>query len=287
MNILVIGGGITGRLVQHALPEAKLFDWGSPPADGRLTRQWGANYLWKPIPGLSCREFPVITHVDGEPATAASIRRYKEKVGKGDEPQDSWWAQFQEHTTGYEFTSLPPAEIQYGMRVVEILADRRCVVWSNGVVMSYDFLVSTIPLFSLLDLLGEVGDALRRWTDGRLTYQPIYVRAMARPPDARYPPETLYVNYLSDPTLEPYRWCDRGAERHYEGLTAMGAVPNKKLVPGKIRDLPSGIRLSVMDRLNRMGIYCFGRYASWNSDELVHQTWRQIDWFAGQVREAQ
>ena len=81
MEIIVIGGGISGRLFQFYVPEAHILDWGKPPKKNKqLTRMYGANYLCEELPDIECKKFSVITHVDGQEATHDSIRRYKEKI---------------------------------------------------------------------------------------------------------------------------------------------------------------------------------------------------------------
>jgi hypothetical protein len=275
VNVIVIGGGITGRLVQFVVPEARVLDWGRP-IPSQLTRNWGTNYLWEPLEGLSCRRFAVVTEVDGQTPDADNIARYKAKIGKRVDGGD-WSRQFQHRMDGYELDALPEAVIEYETRIVEINVTDQRVVTSKGEVVTYDQLVSTIPLYSLLELLHptEVGTELSRLAEHPFRSSAIYVRVQPRPLDAPYPPDTLYVNYLSRSDVEPYRFCDRGQTRHYEGLTSMG-LPTKKLVPGKL--LPPYPHTSlVLDVLRSCyNIYCFGRYARWAPDELVHETYRDI-----------
>lgn len=282
-RILVLGGGITGRLVQYAIPESTIYDWAAPPArdNPSLTRQFGTNYLWEPIDGLKCRSFQVITHVDRLPATVGSVAAYKVKIGKARD-EHTWGKQFATDTTGWDLVETPKSTIAYNMRAVEINPKDRRVVWSNGMVMSYDVLISTIPMYSLISLLTkvpwvkEIGDL----TYGKFRNDPIYVKVTARPPDASHPQDVLYVNYISDPLVPVYRYCDRFGDRHYESLAPLqnSMVPTKKLVPGKIH--PIDCDLVVLNAMWRLGgIQCFGRYARWDPEELVHDTFRQITAF--------
>lgn len=285
MNIVVIGGGITGQLIQYVIPEAQVFDWGQQ-TDRKLTREWGANYLWEPIHGLAVSYFPVITHIDGAPATSDAIRKYKAKIGKADDCdtprkiEKLMLSQFPTRMTGYEFTEPIPATIQYNKRAVAVNIEDHIVYWADGLNTRYDLLINTIPLYAFLNLI-EPGHLLPMWTEmrnkpGSFTHDPIYVRVMSRPPDAPYPVETLYVNYLTQLGTGPYRYCDRNGERHYEGLTSMGQIANKKIVPGKIHDMPHEQSLALGVELNERDIYCMGRFGAWRSDELVHQTYRRI-----------
>lgn len=280
--VIVIGGGITGRLIQHVLPGIRVCDWSDPPAreSQSLTRQFGTNYLWEPLPGLACRPFPVVTHVDHEPWTPASVAAYKQKIGKiGDDL--TWGAQFLPETTGWDLIELPKSQIAYNMRAVSINPLSRRIVWSTGEIDTYDVLISTIPMYALISLMKEylLGQELEQISKGKLRSDPIFVKVTARPPDAPYPPDILYVNYLSDPDVPVYRYCDRFGDRHYESIRPMAGsvIPTKKLIPGKIHAMPEEIRASMHMLLWQLGnIKCFGRYAQWDPEELVHNTFHQI-----------
>lgn len=278
MRILVIGGGITGQLVKMVVPSARVLDWRVPGPNvpiPRLTRQYGANYLWEPIDRLECRPIHVLTHVDGQTATWDAVKRYKTKIGKDHEvvgvvPTDPLPEQFCEHQTGYEIIGIPPTPIEYGMRVSRIFPAERCleIRGLRSHTLEYDVLVSTIPLYSLLSLA-------RMSTPMPLRHTPIWVHVGRCPPDS---PATLagtdmYVNYLTT-DVAPYRVTDRSGERHYESLSPMANVSHKRLIPGKI--LPSIDVPGVLDQLVQHDIWCFGRYGRWSSDELVHQTYQYI-----------
>lgn len=270
IDILVIGGGISGQLVQVAVPEAEIFDWHPQPRVARpLTRHFGANYLWEPLPGIDCRSFRVVTHIDGDTPTLKKVIAYKNKIGK---PGDigSWQVQFQEDMTGYDFISLPTPTIHYNHRIIEIDRLHHTLLLANGEYVIYGTLISTIPLYSLLSLLGmnEPADPLR--------FDPIFFKVMEQPPDAPFNPDVMYVNYLSNPDVEPYRFCDRFGERHYESIIPFAATgPGmRRFIPGKIHPNPQ--TRAICDDLNTFSIYTFGRFANWNPDELVHETYRAI-----------
>lgn len=284
MKIVVVGGGITGQLVQFGIPDAEVFDWGKMP-EKRLTRSWGANYLWEPLPGLECKPFKVVTHIDGAPATVDSIFAYKLKVGKTNESRLNWSKQFQDTMMGWDFATPIPANIRYDKRAVKILPDRGRVEWEDGQSTEYDWLVSTIPLYALLSLMrgSQIGDQIGSWVVGKFRSSPIFVKVTPRPPDAIFPPEVLYVNYLSSTQIQAYRYCDRNGERHYEGLNNMGSIPNKRIVPGKIHDLDPSLFHRIHTALREHNIMCFGRFARWQSDELVHETFRDILTFRHEV----
>lgn len=275
VSLAVIGGGINGQLFKFAVPEAVIFDWKpNPPA--KLTRQFGANYLWEPIPDIPCRSFEVITAIDGDIIpTLEKVIRYKEKIGKPGDTAD-WQRQFQPRMRGYEFESFPPTSILYGHRIVQIDRAARTITFDKQGEVQYDLLISTIPLYSLLSLLGMPEPA------GRLRYRPIFTKKTARPPDAPYPEDVMYVNYLSNPDLPPYRYCDRFGERHYESLVPFDSPGyTHRLTPGKIYMHP-GVP-GVLELLAGYGIFTFGRYGSWEPDELIHETWARITEWKEQV----
>lgn len=273
VKIAVIGGGITGRLVQIQIPTADVFDWKPEPTGPKgLIRNFGANYLWTPLPGIECREFTVETRIDGQIPTLASARIYKDKIGKGGDihqGDDLLMRQFQPTMTGYDFATLPPTSIQFNYRATEVDRINRTITFSTGKEVQYDFLVSTIPFYSLLSLLGMPEPS------GKLQFKPIFFKVVSRPPDAPFPPDVMYVNYISDANIVPYRYCDRDGERHYESIIPYpGAISSKRFAPGKIYphpDVPD-----VLEYLAGFGIQTFGRFGSWNPDELVHETWAHI-----------
>jgi hypothetical protein len=266
-NIVVIGGGITGQLVQFCVPHARILDWSKPPSRRRsFTRMYGANYLWEPLEGIECQKFTVITHVDGREATHESIRQYKEKIGKTFD-QIHWDSQFQTVMSGYDIVSFPETNVSYECRVKEIFFKDKRLLLASGEDISYDVLVSTIPLYALMDMC-------RISHKKPFQYRPIYIRIEDRPLEAPYPVDTWYVNYLSDPDIPPYRYTDRNEKRHYEGLTSMGKIPTRKVVPGKI--FPNPISELVREEFTKESIICFGRFAKWDPEELLHTSYAEI-----------
>lgn len=272
VRIACIGGGITGQLVQFNIPETQVYDW--QPTPRRLTRSMGANYLWEPLEGIPCRQFKVITHVDGATPTLEAVERYKQKIGKTGDVA-GWERQFQPEMDGYDFTELPAARIQYGHRVEFVDRIHHQLSFAGGVEpVQYDHLVSTIPLFALLSMLEM------RVPNGGLRFKPIYFKITARPPDAPYPVETMYVNYLSSPMMRPYRYCDRFGERHFESIVPFSAHDIRRFTPGKI--YAHAAVPAILEELAGFNIQTFGRYGSWQSDELVHETFKNIrEWKRG------
>lgn len=266
--VVIVGGGITGQLAQMHIPDAEILDWKEDKPNARMTRNYGANYLWKPLPGVECREFKVVTHVDGQPATEEAVATYKAKIGKAGD-LNGWQVQFAPTMAGYEFDTLPPARITWEHRITQIDRAHHTLYFAKGKEpIQYDVLISSIPLFSLLSLAGIPQPP------GGLQYKPIFTLITRRPPDAPHPREVMYVNYLSDPHIRPYRLCDRFGERHYESIVPFETLATKRLVPGKI--YPHASVPEYLDVLAGYNIYTFGRYGSWAPDELVHETWDRI-----------
>lgn len=267
VHLAVIGGGTVARLFQHQCAEAVLFDWQSFRPQAAQTRDNGANYLWEPIPGLPYKEFEVITHVDGATATEASVRRYKDKIHKtGD--LDGWERQFTPRMKGYDFIEPIQATIRWEHRIEYIERSKQILHFHDKAPVQYDILVSTIPLYALLNMVGIPQPT------GQLQAKPIYIKVIARPPDAPMPREVVYVNYLSDPAVHPYRFCDRFGERHFEAITPYERMHTKRIIPGKI--YPHAMVPEVLDLLEGYNIYTFGRWGSWAPDELIHESWHRM-----------
>jgi hypothetical protein len=54
----------------------------------------------------------------------------------------------------------------------------------------------------------------------------------------------------------------------------MGKIPTRKIVPGKI--FPNPTTDFILDHLEEKNIFCFGRFARWDPEELLHDTVRHI-----------
>jgi hypothetical protein len=269
-TILVIGGGINGRMVQHIIPSATVLDWSGPPTGDPTPKFYGANYLWRPIPGVACRHVEVRTTIDGKTPTVEGIRAYKKRIGKEHEltaPGELTllqMTQFKPSMDGYEIERWPASRITYAARVSSISAEHR-QIRVNDSTLNYDLLVSTIPLPSILSMMGQRG------LNGIFRSQKIKVRV--RPTTTPFGDGLLWVDYVTDPAFEEYRRTVRGQEIHDETL---GNFPGEQrvLTPGKIWDTPRSQEF--LEELESRDIYCFGRYGAWRSDELVHHTVKRI-----------
>lgn len=279
---IVIGGGAVGRLAGWMFPDARVLDWRMPSsdADRHVPRSWGAFYLHEPLEGLPCRSFPVHTTVDGQSATYESVSRYKAKIGKHTEMlENNWIDQFKEHTTGYALETFPHVNIEWGIHVDSIDMRAQTLTWHHAIdpkairTIGWDRIVSTIPLYSLLDMLQIPSPT-------PLVASPICVKQTPVPPDV-WPQGTsdvMHVNYDSGST-PIYRTTDRNGVRDYEWLLTKGVgqqmpVPSKIIRPGKIYD--AEWTRGMCDALGQRGIHCVGRWASWNSNELTHHSFQKI-----------
>lgn len=299
-NILILGAGISGRMAWLELKRQGydgsilVCEKNKPPRSREsrrgFTREYGTNYLWEPVPVFSTRAFRVVTHVDSKVATEAAVRRYKHKIGKAQEGPGDWGLQFEPETVGYEIEEYPTIDglhLMYEAEVVSLdLAQRRVELTvdedQSTMAFNYDFLVSTLPMPVFHRSCPEVA---RQWPRGMFRYDPIFVHVATRPPDAPYPPEVLYVNYNSDPTVPVYRYCDRFGSRHYEALGSMGRrLRHKKIYPGKIHPHPSVAEMRRWLGVHHPEVQLFGRFASWKPDELVHQTYKEISAWVTSIR---
>lgn len=267
MKVVIIGGGFIGQLLQHLFwRQARIFDW-RVHAPSILARSIGPQYLWEPIPEMECRRFMVHTTVDGKDGTTDSIRAYKQKVGKDQDGAD-WRAQFRPWMPGYE-CQMPAANVEYGKRILKIDLRKHRIHLLDNSHESYDWLISTIPLPSLLTMCGYAS------RDIVFKFRRIYVhKAVIGLPSAS---DDMHVNYISAPTTHVYRQTIRDGCVFTESLEQMD-VPDSNnvssLMPGKIYAHPATADL--LKTLREDHVLCFGRYASWSPDELAHETLRQV-----------
>lgn len=267
MKDVILGAGISGRILKHFIPDAIVYESGCPSI--HLNSSVGANYVWQPLEGFDCKPVQVFTTVDGLLPSSESIRRYKNKVGKDNENEEDWAEQFRPVQSGYLLRhETVPA--MYNMKCVEISLNDHRLKFEDGSIAHYDTLFSTIPLPVLCQLCRmdvPVKTAFR--------YIPIFVKVEVD----EYPSPSIIVDYVSSPCAQEYRVTRRCGEIHRESLHPF-VGPHKVLWPGKIWNSP--MVQTVLTRLLHHGVVCFGRYASWNSDELIHQTYAKVQQFIQQ-----
>lgn len=264
VKIIIIGGGFIGQLIKHLFwPRARIFDW-KAHAPSILARSLGPQYLWEPIPELPCRTFMVHTMVDGKDATELSIRAYKDKVGKTQDGSD-WRAQFRPWMPGYDCV-VPRVEVEYGKRILRLDISAHRFFLLDGSAQTYDWLISTIPLPSLLTMMGS-GKLFHGYDTFK--FRRIYIqRSVIGLPGAS---RDMQVNYISMAT-PVYRQTIREGQIFTESLDPLPGPDVTSLMPGKI--YPHGHAAGLVHDLRECNVLCFGRYATWSPDELAHETLR-------------
>jgi hypothetical protein len=137
----------------------------------------------------------------------------------------------------------------------------------NGEVIKYDWLISTIPLPSLLSLAGMSTDELNPFES-----RPIYL--WTRP---HVQLSYLYVNYISDNRTPVYRQTTRDGRMHFESLEPVmpdDGVKVHRLLPGKIYS--NSLTAVYRAELRMQHVLTVGRYGAWNPDELAHETYFEV-----------
>jgi hypothetical protein len=265
-ELLILGGGFVGQLIHTVFPHGTVLDWRAAPRNGETmvqNRSFGPQYLWQPLEGFDCTPFKIFTTVDGAFARPENVARYKAKVGKGHETD--WGMQFETVTTGYDI-AMPDVPVSYGHRATHIDVASRTVYFDGQPPRVYSRLFSTIPLYALFELLGHVDIAQD------FSYAPIFV---ASGYDQRRPSNgSMWVDYRSQPADPVYRVTSRHGTMHEEALQPLAPRSCRRIIPGKL--YPHAHVAAMHAVLASYNIFCFGRYATWDGDELAHQTYDKI-----------
>jgi hypothetical protein len=276
MNIVVIGGGFVGQLIQLAVPSARVLDWRKTAPANHLETRMGPQYLWEPIPGVPSDSFPVTTLVDGQPPTPETILAYKKKIGKEEDGGD-WGLQFQHKTVGWD-SRLPVPRVEYGRTVRMVDLQDHMLGMEDWSTIKYDILINTIPLPAFLELM-IVGPQYRegfRSDPIYMTQTPSLVEEEAVP--------GMTLDYCSRPDDACYRRTTvaTGVAR-LEYAESLSPIPgSKKILPGKIHPNPeSGVLIATIASYD---CFSFGRFATWQPDELAHQTWHDIVMWKSRLR---
>ena len=273
VNNLILGGGLVGRMIHECMPDSIILEAKEEHFDKKPNFSFGTNYLWKDLPCFKTKRVKVVTRVDDEPASEASVTRYKNKIGKGHERSaQDWGLQFAPESEGFLVMAVPYANVHYGQKVVSVDLDSKWVVTQNAS-YKYERLFNTLPLPEFMRMAG-LANAYPLET--LFKFKPVFVRVVPIPPEAPlHRADVIFVNYVSNPLIEPYRYCDKYAERerHYESLTPIG-FPHKRIYPGKIWDDPQVPE--IRHELSQKGVFCYGRYGAWKPNELLHETYAEV-----------
>lgn len=278
MKIVVLGGGATGRLVKMLRPDAAIFE---SLLKSRLTRDFGCNYLWEPISGIESHPGKVFTTIDGDEPTDKAIVAYKHKIGK---PHDVETWQQRQLLLHYQFKpeqdchivdNFPPVEAKYGAKACAIDPHEKTISFGTPPykTVSYDLLVSTIPMPVFIQLSMEFRATAFDYGT-HLRHKPIYVKV--EDDDATIA-DVIHVDYLTGGSV--YRVTYRSGQRHLETLEPFTGW--HRIYPGKI--MPCYGAQKLKDKLAEWDIYTFGRFGSWNPDELLHETYGGIERWSKQI----
>lgn len=272
-DVVVIGGGYVGQLVQLAIPSVRILDWRKTAPANHLETRMGPQYLWEPIPGVDSISFPVVTLVDGLPPTPTSIMAYKRKIGKEKDGGD-WGLQFQHKMVGWD-SQLPVPRVEYDCHVeqVDLSGHRLCL--KDGRFIHYDVLISTIPLDFFLRLCVIAPFVRSGWKQ-----DPIHMTQEPSITDDEHT-SRMILNYISDSVLDCYRVTTVMTGRvQLQFRESLAPSPgSKRIMPGKIHPHPESE--DVLRALKVHDCFCFGRFATWRPDELAHETWKHIQAWRG------
>jgi hypothetical protein len=275
---LIVGAGAVGRTAKVFFPEAITVDQQTKPRE--LSRNFGTQYLWKPLPGIPCCPFTVKTTIDGKTPTRELAVKYKAKIGKESERYlPTLMDQFQPEQRAYrvQHDKWPdPRPVLWGRELISLDPLRKLARFSCGSgteeEVSFDILISTIPFFILFKTLTNVGvpDA-----EEPFHYRPVYVIREA----AVHGWDLMQVNYISASDDPVYRTCKWGNFIQHESLEIPpddlpSWIETHVLFPGKI--WPNPVTPPVVGQLMVKNIYCVGRYGRWEPDELLHETVQRI-----------
>jgi len=236
-----------------------------------ISSEYGCNYFWEAIPELGIQNaIQIITSIDGEEPTVYRIRRYKEKVGKSDDVntpikvEEIMSTQFRYRQVGWKLGDWPLLNIKWGMKAVAINPTMKTIGFENGVVGYYSRLISCIPLPIMSSIVG---------LEWNVHCKPIYVSVFQQ----RLNIDFMTVDYNSDLQDHVYRSTRFENNIQYESLERFKMVDLEgiqveemhKLWPGKI--YPTNESKEVCNSIREHGIFCLGRYATWETDQLLHE----------------
>lgn len=272
----ILGAGITGIMAKKLFDDAIVLESNS---EGSNTYKMGANYLWEPVPLFQTKKVKVRTTVDGKKPNEASIMRYKNKIGKGLEDRGLWGEQFQPEMKGYVIEETPKIKVVYGVRIIKIDLKGKVLYLKINKYgtrpVKFDNIISSIPFPIMIEICElETKEMISKW----FKYSPIFVQKRELDASKRCN-HLVDVNYITSRGIKSYcstKYYER-KEEHIESLSDLIPYATTKIFLGKIW----GSRMTKLltDTLNNRGIYCFGRYASWNPDELIHNTYHKLKAF--------
>lgn len=290
-RIVVIGAGPVGRLVKIAMPQALVFD-ANPLVE---VNPWvNTQYFTKKIqaPGLVLERVVVVVTVDGHLLTRANMEACVSTLKPGTAELARHWTEMRSGDSarptstliqGYRIRSWPPLGIIPGARVDQVRLAARELVLETGDLVSYDVLVSTIPLPVFAALAGPGAYAL---TASPVILSAPEIRDRSQIPDlvARLEPQgVIHLDYLGDPETPDYRQAYTKGWLTRERVEAPGgeelAAGETRLIPGRMDPADEASVWALRQLYAQQRVYVFGRYGAWKPHETLDETWAQIvDW---------
>ena len=256
-KVVVLGGGITGRLAKIMIPDAEVYE--SKSVEDTFTTEVGVHISIIPITELGSEKYTRYIRIDGQEPTIPLIDRYRKKIAREGDLSYGDYRQFEPEQTVYKNELPRDVEIHYSTLVIKIDLVRRVLLTFEGTELPYDYLINTIPLLNFVKLT----NLFSSFKDNASTFfmhRPIYVLR------EEYSTESHIIreNYITDPDNPVYRENFISGYHNRESLFKVeGAI---KIYPGKI--YPSSQVDHILDDLKSYGVFCAGRYATW--DNRIH-----------------
>lgn len=270
---VVLGAGIVGRFAKTIIPEAVIFE--QKEVGERFTFQYlGANWCKLPVPELKYKELKFMNFLNGEVATITAIKDYKELKTGTRELDYGDIKQFTPEQTVYDICA-PDVPVEYGHCVQEIDINTKTIKFTNGRVVEFGCIISTIPLSNLMKVVNIwKGVAITNIDAFFLAKRTIFYKEEIM--EESIPDGVCKHNSITDKNSLFYRELFVGNRRSQESYIEFpGSVA---INPGKI--LPSKYAEEIAKDLQLYGIYCYGRYARWRPKEHLHETFKNLRRFA-------
>lgn len=261
-SVLVLGAGVSGLLAAARWPNAVVLERqpaSTPPI------LWATFYSHRYIPKFAERPLTVRTRVAGSGGPAEyALKVYGDSGVPVSLSSVAPVAEMHEWD-GRQLLSVADGRVRTECEVAHIDVSARKLVLRGGEQVWYDWLISTIPLPSLLRLIGA--------GEGVATFRslPIFLRRRTAEPAA--PAGEQWVTYWPGPEVAYYRTSQRGRQLTEEHLYPCPG-PVIVLLPGKI--FQHSVAAEWVKRLEGDRIISLGRYAEWKPKLLSHQTWERL-----------
>lgn len=141
----------------------------------------------------------------------------------------------------------------------------------EAVEISYETLVSTIPIHNLSKIIGF---EIFKKTGLFVSYFPIGIKRLP----AENESATMYIQYESDPNIPFYRKQHHGKSIYYE--YCLNKPHNDKfdsvIVPGKFTSVEKDSLERTYEYFENMDIFLLGRYSCWDPDFLLDHVVKKV-----------